>query len=71
MSKPKAPNSNDAELSNEEYAEIVKGYLYPDASSDNEDEDADEEGEVDPEDETDLPEGWDPDAWDQEDPNDD
>ena len=69
--KSKATDTAPVELSDEETSEIVKGYLYPGEPSDNEDENAEEKTECNPEDETDLPEEWDDDTWDQADPNDD
>ena len=57
-----------AELSDEETAEIVKGYLYPGEPSE-EDEDGSEDDESDPEEEGYLPEDYDEDADDHEFPD--
>ena len=57
-----------AELSDEETAEIVNGYLYPGEPSE-EDEDCSEDDESDPEEEGYLPECYDPDADDHEFPD--
>ena len=57
-----------AELSDEETAEIVKGYLYPGEPSE-EDEDGSEDDESESEEEGELPEYYDPDADDHEFPD--
>jgi len=70
MNKPLKHNIVGAELPDDEFAEIVKGYLCPDESFEDEGDETANDDEVAPADETDLPDEWDDDAWDQEDPRD-